>query len=222
MSAHLIAEQGWSYKELWEGAILASIAHAIFVADAPELAHENSWDGFNYNFNDSQGIRGTITFHPDFFVAAFRNDEVLADSLNFEDYFHQAPKKVLQLAEEEALQYLLDDVRGKTLPSITTIIWGEKEQTFSSHRFDEMLENGGKILAIQSMNVTESLKACEEEFEFTQEQLMLLKKLYHLKIAQPNEKITLNQSDIEAIGSKNEEGINESKILFAEIGIEWI
>lgn len=222
MSAHLIPEQGWTYKELWEGSILLSIAHAIFVADAPELAYENSWDGFNYNLNNSQGIRGTVTFHPAFFVAAFRNDGVLSDSLDVEDYFNQAPEKVIQLAEEETLQYLLDDVNGETLPSITTAVWGEKEQSFSSHQFDEMLENGGEVLEIQSMNPTAAFETCEEEFEFTQEQLMVLKKLYHLKIAQPNETIILNQSDIKAIGSENEEGINESKILFSEIGIKWI
>lgn len=222
MSPNLIAEQGWSYNELWQGCILVSIAHAIFVADAPELAHEISWDGFNYNMNNSQGSRCTITFHPDFFVAGFRNNQLSSDSLSAKDCFHQAPQKVIGLAEQETLQYLLDDVNGETLPSITTAMWGDKNQVLSCHSFDEMLERGGALLEIQSMDPAAAFEACEEEYEFTEEQMTLLKKLFYLKIAQPNEAITLSQSDIDAIGSRNQEGINESRISFAEIGVEWI
>lgn len=222
MSAYLIAEQGWSYKELRQGCILVSIAHAIFIADAPELAHEISWDGINYNMNNSQGSRGTITFYPDFFVAGFRDDDLSADSLHAKDYFNQAPEKVLQLAEQETLQYLLDDVDGETVPVITTAVWGDKKQSFSCHSFDAMLENGGYLLEIQSMHPTSAFEASEDEYEFTGKQLELLKKLFHLKIEKPNETITLSQSDRDAIGARNQEGINESKISFAEIGIEWI
>ncbi|WKA52687.1 hypothetical protein QWY22_09065 [Planococcus liqunii] len=148
MPAHLIAKQGWSYEELWQGCMLMSITHAIFVADAPDLAHEISWDGFNYNMNNSQGSRGTITFHPDFFVAGFRNDELSSDSWSAKDSLSQAPEKVIRFAEQETLQYLLDDVDGETLPSITTAIWEDKNQVFSSHSFDEMLVKGGELLEI--------------------------------------------------------------------------
>lgn len=222
MSPYLIMEQGWSHEELRQGCILASIAHAIFIADAPELAHEISWDGFNCNMNNSQGSRGTITFHPDFFVAGFRNDELSSDSLSAKDYLDQAPEKVIQLAEQETLQYLLDDVDGETLPSITTAMWGDRNQVFSCHFFDEMLVRGGELLEIQSLDPEAAFEACEEEYEFTEEQMALLKKLFYLKIAKPNEAITLSQRDIDAIGSRNEEGMNESRISFAEIGIEWI
>lgn len=221
MSAHQITEQGWSYEELRQGCILVSIAHAIFIADAPELAHEISWDGFNYNMNNSQGSRGTITFYPDFFVAGFRNDELSSDRLSAKYYLDQAPEKVVKLAEQETLQYLLDDVDGETLPSITTAMWEDKNQVFSCHSFDEMLVRGGELLEIQSMDPAAAFEACEEEYEFTEEQMTVLKKLFYLKIAQRNEAITLTQSDRDAIGSRNKEGINESEISFAEIGIEW-
>lgn len=222
MPAHLIIEQGWSYEGLWQGCMLMSIAHAVFVADAPDLAHEISWDGFNYNMNNSQGSRGTITFHPDFFVAGFRNDELSSDSWSAKDSLSQAPEKVIRLAEQETLQYLLENIDGEMLPSITTAVWGDKKQIFSCHPLEEMLERGGNLLEIQSMNPTSAFDACEEEYEFTEEQMTLLKKLFHLKIAQLNEAITLSQCDIDSIGSRNAEGIYESKLLFAEIGIEWI
>jgi hypothetical protein len=36
-------------NNIWNGCILASIAHAIMVAQYPELSYEHSWDGENYN-----------------------------------------------------------------------------------------------------------------------------------------------------------------------------
>lgn len=222
MSVHPITEKGWSQEELWQGCILVSIAHAIFIADAPDLAHEISWDGFNYNMNNSQGSRGTITFHPDLFVAGFRNDELTSDSVKASDYFNHVPEQVVELAEAETLHYLLDDVAGKTLPSITTVIWGNKDQAFSSHPFAEMFIRGGKLLEMQSLDPEAAFEACEENYEFTGKQMELLKKLFYLKIARPNEKITLNQTDIDVIGTHDVEGVNESRTLFAEIGIDWI
>lgn len=222
MSAHPITEDGWSYEELRQGCILVSIAHAIFVADAPELAHEISWDGFNYNMNNTQGSRGTITFHPDFFVAGFRNDELTSASLKASDYLIQAPHRVVELAEAETLQYLLDDVAGKILPSITTVLWGDKDQAFSSHPFEDMLVRGGELLEMQALNPEEAFEACEENYEFNKKQMELLKKLFYLKLARPNEKIILNRTDIDVIGTQNVEGVDESRTSFAEIGIEWI
>ena len=49
-------------EELWKGYILKSIADAIFVAHAPDFAHESSWDGCNYSMQDSQGNKGQLRF----------------------------------------------------------------------------------------------------------------------------------------------------------------
>jgi hypothetical protein len=84
----------WERKQLWEGCILASIAHAIMVAHYPELSNEQSWDGFNYNVQDSSGTRATITFHPNCLVAAFRNEYSERDYIDALDYFNDVPKCV--------------------------------------------------------------------------------------------------------------------------------
>jgi hypothetical protein len=83
---------------------------------------KQSWDGFNYNVQDSSGTRGTITFHSNYFVAAFCNDhsERLSNYINALDYFRDAPYEVKQLAANETLQYLQDDVNGNDVPLITT------------------------------------------------------------------------------------------------------
>ena len=116
-------------QALWEGCMLASIAHAIMTAHYPEFENEQSWDGINYSVQDSGGTRGTITFHPQYIAAAFRNERSsrLSAKEGFKEaasYFEGAGGAILRLAEEEALQYLLDDVNGKTLRLITAAFWG--------------------------------------------------------------------------------------------------
>jgi hypothetical protein len=207
-------EKNWTQDELWQGCMLVSIAHAIFVADCPELSYENSWDGFSYSTNNSQGSRATISFGKEFFVAGIRNDHYISYETNAISHFEGSSDAEKKFAEEEALQYLLDDVDGETLPSITTAFWGNKNEAFSHHPFDEMIDKGGELFIFQSMDPESAFEAIEEDYALTGEQLALLRNLYY-------KKIRLSQSDIEAIGATDPEAIEESKIAFAEIGIEW-
>src|SRR5688500_18424474 len=62
------------HVRLWHGAILATIAHAMWVTQYPALAHELSWDGLWYSRQDGQGTRGTIAFVENGLVGAFRDD----------------------------------------------------------------------------------------------------------------------------------------------------
>lgn len=141
----------------------------ICVADAPELPYEHSWDGFNYSTNSGRGSRGIITFHKEFFLAGFRNKEFPSNYFSARDYFVQAPEKVIELAENETLQYLLEDVNGNALPLVTTVLWGDKDQVFLCHSFDDMIERGGDLLKIHSLNPNVAFEACKENYEFTEQ-----------------------------------------------------
>src|SRR5690348_4979631 len=97
---------------LWRGCILASVMHAVAMTAFPELAYEHSWDGPNYSVNDSAGTRGTITFGDSGFVALFRDEHsselhVLSGDVVECPLLHGAPRTIVELAREEALQYLL-------------------------------------------------------------------------------------------------------------------
>lgn len=118
----------WKPDELKDGCILASLAHAIMVAKYPFLANEHSWDGANYSVQDSEGQRGTITFLNGICVAAFRNDnsERIAWKERAEHFFQGATSEVLQIANLETLQFLMDKVDGTIRPFITTAFWGER------------------------------------------------------------------------------------------------
>lgn len=222
MSLNNISIKGWNYEQLWNGCILASIAHAIMVAHYPFLSNEHSWDGFNYNVQDSEGIRGTVTFQKNNLVAAFRNDETVPRNISSLDFFKGAPDKIMEIAKGETLQYLLERVNGRDIPLITTAIWGNENQIFSLDTFDTMIENGGGLLERQVMEFHEAIESWQEYYEMTVQQITLLKNIYQRKISKPNEKIVLSLNDINLIGTVDEEGLNESRISFGEIGIDWV
>lgn len=96
--------------KLYNGCILAAIVHAIAGG-----GYEHSWDGINYNMNDGQGCRATITFHSKNIVAVFQSIKSYRNRKETNDYFRGAPEEIIEIAQNEDLQYVLDDANGITL-----------------------------------------------------------------------------------------------------------
>ncbi|PEC50242.1 hypothetical protein [Bacillus sp. AFS096315] len=213
----------WDRNQLWEGCILASIAHAIMVAHYPDISHEQSWDGFNYSVQDSSGTRGTITFHPNFLVGAFRNEnsERALEYINAIEYIKDAPEKAKEVASEEALLYLLDEIDGKTVPVITTAFWGNLDEIYSHDTYEDFIKNGGFLIERQIDNMENAINEWEEEYEMSETQIVLLKSIFKRKIENPTKEIVLSEKEIQMIGSEDEEGLSESRISFEELGITW-
>ncbi|MBJ8008784.1 hypothetical protein [Bacillus cereus] len=212
-----------SKEQLWKGCILRSIADAIFVAHAPDFSHESSWDGFNYSVQDSQGGRGTITFHPKYTIVCLQdvNSERIDEWIDAENYFEGAPSEVVDIAKEEALQYLLEEVEGETVPFITTAFWIDDNGAYSIDSFEEMEEHGGFLLEIPLLDTESAVERLEEEYELTEEQIELLQLVYERKIQNPNEGITLSKEEVAMIGTDDDDGLEVSKESFEEMNITW-
>lgn len=210
-------------EQLWKGCILKSIADAIFVAHAPDFSHESSWDGFNYNMQDSQGVRGTITFHPYYAIVCLQdvNSERIEEWIDAANYFEGAPLEVIDIAKEEALQYVLEEVEGETVPFITTAFWIEDSGAYSIDPFEEMEEHGGFLLEIPLLDTELAIERLEEEYELTAEQIELLQFVYERKIQNPNEKIKLSKEEVAMIGTDDSERLEVSKASFEEMNITW-
>ncbi|PGA90947.1 hypothetical protein [Bacillus toyonensis] len=200
-----------------------SIADAINVARYPDFSHESSWDGFNYSMQDSQGEQGTITFHPNYTIVCLQdvNSERIDEWIDAENYFEGAPSAVIDIAKEEAFQYVLEEVQGETVPFITTAFWIEKSGAYSNDSFEEMEEHGGFLLEIPLLDTESAIDRLEEEYELTAEQIELLQFVYERKIQNPNEEIKLFKEEVEMIGTDNSEGLEVSKASFEEMNITW-
>lgn len=210
-------------EQLWKGCVLNSIAHAINVAHCPDFSHESSWDGFNYSMQDTQGGRGTITFHPNYTIVCLQdvNSERIDEWIDVENYFEGAPSEVIHIAKEETLQYILEEVEGETVPFITTAFWIEDSGAYSIDSFEEMEEHGGFLLEIPLLDLQSAIERLEEEYELTEEQIELLQLVYERKIKNPNEEIMLSKEEVAMIGTDDSEGLEVSKDSFEEMNITW-
>lgn len=210
-------------ENFWKGCMLSSIAHAIMVAHYPEVSHEQSWDGINYSLQDSSGTKGTITFHPQYCIAAFRNDNserCRRNNLrNAESYFKGSSPELIKLARDEALQYLLENVDGRLIPIITTAFWGTNEEFFSTDFIEDVYENGGFLIERQIMEIEAAVESWEEYYDMSGKQIDLLMSIFKRKIANPQQTYTLSKQEIDMIECDDINGLVESKNSFKEIGI---
>ncbi len=83
-----------------------------------------------------------------------------------------------------------------------------------------MIGQGAHLLEIQASEYETGVEHWEEYYELTEQQLTLLKKLYHLKLKNPARTIPLSAADIQALEVVDEEGMEESKVSFSEMGFE--
>lgn len=217
-------EVPWTREQLWKGCMLAAIAHAIMVSHFPELSNEHSWDGFNYSVQDSAGTRGTVTFHPELCIAAFRNEKsgrISVGDNKTDNYFQGASERVNEVAQAETLQYLLDEINNLLTPVITTAIWEDINKIVTPDTLKDMMDNGGFILERQVMDMDSAIKAWVDYYEMTEAQIALLKSIFARKLVNPRAVLYLSNEEIEMIGSDDQEGLGESKISFEEINVLW-
>lgn len=204
-------------NELYKGCILAAIVHAVTVGEYPELSYEHSWDGMNYCMNDSQGSRATITFHPEYIIAVFQDLSKIDKDKSADDYFAGAPNNILKIADEEALQYVLSDMDGEIKPVITAAFWGTWETLSSSQTWDNIVENGGHILANQLLDYQKALANWDDNYGLNNIQLDLIHSLFERKTANRNCTIHLTEQETSALYGDIEEcreSLRELNILF--------
>ena len=213
---------------LWRGAVLGTIAHAIWVAGGASLAVLQQWDGFNYSLNDVSGARGTVTFTLERVVAAFRDEHSLSRAAPplrgtgryaAEYYFAGAPEAAVALAREEALQYLFDTYRGVDQPVVTAAFWSEGATLRAIEPWPAVVEHGAHLLRIQLLAPDEAVSAWEEEYELSTAHVALLRTLYERRMATPDGIVAMTSQECQALAAAGEDGIEESRALLAAVGI---
>lgn len=211
-------------SQLWWGAVLTTVAHAVFLAPDPSLANIVSWDGINYYRQDSQRARGTLTFAVDGLVGVFfdehspRSPYRRGRAYTLDTYFAGIPAPLLDLARREALQYVLDDYRGQTVPVITAACWGTGENVMATEPWEDVVTHGAHLLRIESMETVLALVALEEEYEFSGEHLRLVRSVYERRRASEGN-ILLMLEEHAALVGEGDAGLDESRMLLATVGV---
>jgi hypothetical protein len=211
-------------NQLWQGAILVSIAYAISYAESAILAHECSWDGLNYNRQDSQGTRGTLAFGNQGVVGLVRDDRSPAapwhreDAYDVDAFLQGLPPDLSELAHE-ASQYLLDEYNDRVQPIITAAFWYQGDALVGAATWPELYAHGAHLFRIECMQHETALLECQADFELSDDQFALLKSLFERRINASSLPIKLEDWQYEMLVSKAADGLAESLELLETIGI---
>lgn len=170
--------------QLYDNCVYSSIAHAVFVLDAPFFSAEQSWDGMNYSFNDLSGTRGTISFDlsKNLLAGAVRDDNSERRDRYPEfkaiELFANAPDNVKRLAETETLEYLYDEKDGVTQPMATAVFWSVGGVIVIDEEVEEFKTNGGEHLFEIGVSHNELRDHWREEYEFGDEEMSAVDLIY--------------------------------------------
>ena len=192
-------------KKLYEACILSSLTHAVAVGMYPELNYEHSWDKINYSMNDSEGCRATITFHKNRIIAVFQDSSCVHTDVDALDFFEGAPKEIIELAKNETLQYVLENVDGIVKPVISSAFWGDWNELYSIIPFDEIFEKGAHIVETQLLTFDEAMDEWSDYYELDEDQIEFIKLLHEQKIKENKDNITLSNDDIKYLYGDVEE-----------------
>jgi hypothetical protein len=218
-----VIESRYKAGDLSQGCILATIAHAIWLIKHPELVHEQSWDGSNYNVQDTMGSLGTITFGSEGTVAAFfdvhspRNPFRSGTGHALAELLAGMPASLRALAERETLQYLLQEYKGTTQPVITAAFWSEGESVVAAEQWDQVLSNGAHLAKLQLLGAA-ALGEWQKLYKFNSREFELVRSLFSRKMSNPDETVILTASEADTILT-DAPGVDESKALLRQIRI---
>lgn len=166
-------------EDLYKNCIVASIAHAVMVGKYPLLSSEQSWDGMNYNIQEMNNIRGTISFDEDIFFGAFQKNTDFKNysKKNSNELLIGAEEKFIELAKNEALLYLIDDVNGENIPVFSVAFWGEGDDIYSNLSEKEIIHLSEEMIMPYIYNINDAYKCWKKYYEMSEEQVNLVREI---------------------------------------------
>ncbi len=215
-----------STRTLWQGVVLGTIAQAIRVIGNTTFVHEQSWDVPNYSVQNSMGARGTITFRQNEVVGVFfdenspRNPFSSKQQYSVFDFTRKMPSNIASLAQDEALQYVLEDLNGQIAPVITAAFWNIGDQITSFEPWDQVVANGAHIVEFQVLQTEEAFPKWQEEYHLNTGQVKLMKALYERRMSSPNDIIRLTTDEIHILQSEGIAGIESARELLKALRFE--
>lgn len=217
---------------VWPGSLLATIAHAIFVARIPFMAHEQSWDGHIYSVQDSGGSRGTIAFgeHMSSFVAVFylatsERNPLNRGACDFSEatvFVRDVPDQLDGLSQE-ALQYVMQDVGGKAIPVITTAFWSDPDgsRVAAIDTWPVVVKHGAALVKNQVLPADVAIKRWADNFEFTADQIALANALFQRRLGTVAGAVRLTSAEAQQVRSiaAGDAGLQVCRESLAEVAI---
>lgn len=221
----VIYQSEFSKTNLWQGSVLGTIAYAVWVMRHPDFSHEQSWDGINYNVQNTMGAYGTVTFTTQGVVAAFfdshspKSPFQSGSSYDLALFLHGMPEELLSLAQEETLQYLLQEYEGSDIPVITAAFWSQDDNLIAAEPWQEVLTNGAHLIQTQLLDVESAIIQWQINYNFSVSQVDLVRALFTKKIAAPSDQVIFSSQEVDTLMKYGAQGIDISRELFTDVGV---
>jgi hypothetical protein len=216
---------------LWQGCVLASIAHAVFVCRAPLLAYERSWNGSTYGVTDSQGTSGAIVFgeNRQQFIAAFfaehssrnpfgRAGDAAANLLD------RIPLELKPLAS--ALPPLTFNDKGAAATLATSVFWSGLSDKYatSCEPWEDVRDNGASLIERELLGERAALAAFAADMALRETEIGLVASVYRRRLADALGKVMLTHQEAEQLGHLARDvhgiqGMHACRNAFTAIGI---
>ena len=175
--------KNFNYSNLYKKCIMSSIAHAIMVGNYDLLSSEQSWDGFNYNFQNMEGTRGIISFGKEVYVCLVQNN---VEYKKYNEYYiselFDGIEETTFALVKEALQYMLVDYNGYVVPVISTAFWGNRNSNFSNQSEEEIIKLSEEVIVPFLYNENDAKKYWKNYYEMTNEQVRMMEEIYSRRI----------------------------------------
>lgn len=210
------------YNTLYERCVMASVTHAIMVGKYNLLASEQLWDGNNYNFQNMEGVRGVISFNEGEYICVIQNNKEYDKDI--EQYVSEILRgvnvKIMNLAKEEALQYMLVNYKGKDVPLITTAFWGSGDTNYSNQSEEQLIKISEKTIMPFLYSEDDAKKYWKNYYEMTDEQIELAENIYKRRISVSG-RLNLSINEVNKL-KEWFDNIDECIESFQELGIYMV
>jgi hypothetical protein len=219
----MVHQFNFSSRQLWDGARIATIAHALWIIADPSLAHEQGWDGHTYYVSDTEGSFGSVSFLPDGIVGAFfsTQGDVQYKGTRIVDLFADAAPEKYTAAKSNVLDFMLQGEQNNNEPVITTACWSENEHVVSPHAWEEFLEKGGRLIEAQGTPVPDALAYWASYYDFNAEQRHRVDQIGEKRIHVEGW-IEIAFHDLDLFATAGKPGLKEAELLLGAVKIRII
>ena len=221
---------------LWQGAVLATIANAIFRAVDDSFVGGRTWNGSHYWLNDDQGAFGVVGFRDSMALRDWRIVALLCDSntdrSGWEPGTHPPdwrprlagmPADLRAWAERDLLDYMrqvpLEDGSGTLAPLITAAFWSDGDRLAANEPWSEVLKYGAHVLSTELMEFDEAVEELQGDYLLFPDQVELLVSLYERKMADPSTPVVVQREGLEVLFADGDRGLETTRDLLQAIGI---
>jgi hypothetical protein len=217
---------GFTAIELRNGAILGTIAYAVWLNRDPLLCGMQSWNSNLYLLNDFGGTLATIAFIDNFAVGGFFDANSIHSPVLIDHFVNAANANEVPLVQKDTLTkmvspYMMQQYKGNLTSVITCFIWTTDDDNIVSFETrDEFLQDGGHIIGIQILPKEDAILRWQEEFNLSNLELNIVQNIYSQKAENNSFEIRIEGPDSQFL--KHGRGGKQCEELLLSIGIRLL